>query len=316
MKKLTAFTCFLVVFSLLSCDKGDSDSKKFTIDGITKSNYPKVDGSTSAQPLQSLIACKLLGIPYEWSFDPLYMHHTVVPSTRDNETFSFILNNIKNTGTHASIINLINGDADFIIAAREASEYELEVARTNDVVLIQTPVAIDAFTFILNRDNPVSSLSTSQIRGIYTGAISDWSEVGGLNEKITPFKRNATSGSQVLMETLIMNGNEMGELPEMEVLPTMAGPFDLLSFYKNGICYTVYYYKEFMARSEFVKHISVDGVYPDYNTLKSREYPYTTDVYAVIREDLDRSSMAYSLYQLLLTQAGSNVIKESGYVLY
>jgi phosphate transport system substrate-binding protein len=316
MKNLIKLALFVIVVCLLSCEKDESESNKFIIDGITKSNYPKVDGSTSAQPLQSLIACKLIGITYEWAYDPIYMHYTIYPPIQDNESFYFIVNKVRNTGTHSSFINLINGDANIIIVAREASEYELEVARANNVNLIQTPIAIDAFIFILNEENPVNILSTSQIRGIYTGAINNWSEVGGINERITPYKRNATSGSQVLMETLIMNDNDMLELPEMEVSPTMWGPFDLLSSNMNGICYTVYYYKEFMARAENVKHISIDGVYPDYNTLRSREYPYTTNVYAVIRDDLDISSMAYSLYQLLLTRAGSNVIKESGYVPY
>jgi phosphate transport system substrate-binding protein len=71
-----------------------------------------------------------------------------------------------------------------------------------------------------------------------------------------------------------------------------------------------------MVRSESVKHIAVDGIYPDYNSLRKREYPYTTEVYVSIREDLDKSSMAYGLYELLLSNAGKKVIKESGYVPY
>jgi len=78
----------------------------------------------------------------------------------------------------------------------------------------------------------------------------------------------------------------------------------------------VYYYKEFMARVPEVKHISVDGVNPDSNSLKNRKYPYTTDVYAVVREDLDKSSMAYKLFEMLLTNSGQKVIEESGYVAY
>lgn len=314
MNRFLRLALVLLIFGFLSCDKEGSGPDKFEIYGITKSNYPKVDGSTSAQPLQTLIASKLLGIECDWSFDPVYMHYTLYPPYDDNESFSFIRKQIKNTGTHTSFINLINGDADLILVAREASEYENEVAENNDVKLIETPVAIDAFTFIVNAENPVNNLTTDQIRGIYTGAITSWEEVGGINEKIHPYKRNSTSGSQVLMETLVMKGDDMLDLPAMEVSPTMWGPFSLLSVNKSGLCYTVYYYKEFMARNEDIKHISVDGVYPDYNTLQSREYPYTTDVYAVIREDLNKSSMAYELYRLLLTRAGRDVIKESGYV--
>lgn len=59
-----------------------------------------------------------------------------------------------------------------------------------------------------------------------------------------------------------------------------------------------------------MKHIRVDGVYPDRN----KSYQYTTEVYAVIREDAGSSSMAYKLYDWLLTESGQQVVNESGYV--
>lgn len=49
-----------------------------------------------------------------------------------------------------------------------------------------------------------------------------------------------------------------------------------------------------MARVEAIKHIAVDGVYPDYRSIKGRKYPYMTEAYAVIRQDLDKSSTAIS----------------------
>jgi phosphate transport system substrate-binding protein len=314
MKNLFRIAIFAAIALSVSCDKDPTGN--FEIIGLTKENYPKVDGSTSAQPLQTLIACKLLGISYDWSFDPMLMHYTLYPPYQDEESFKFIINNVRNTGTHSSIINLIEGKADFIISARGASEPEIKVAKENNVKLLEIPIAIDAFIFIVNEENPVNGLTTQQIRDIYTGKITNWSEVGGKIADIRPFKRNATSGSQVLMEELVMNGEELIDIPQMEASPTMWGPFQLLTQIPDGICYTVYYYKEFMARAEAVKHIAVDGVHPDSNTLKTRQYPYTTDVYAIIREDLDEASMAYKLYQLLLSKAGRKVIEESGYVPY
>jgi phosphate transport system substrate-binding protein len=314
MKNLIRISIFVVIAVLVSCEKDPSGN--FELIGLTKENYPKVDGSTSAQPLQTLIACKLLGISYDWSFDPLLMHYTLYPPYQDEASYFFILNNIRNTGTHSSIINLIEGNADLIISARGASGPEKKVAQENNVKLLEIPIAIDAFIFILNEDNPVDELTTQQIRDIYTGEVTNWSEVGGNLSAIIPFKRNATSGSQVLMEELIMKDAELIEAPQMEASPTMWGPFQSLTHNPDGICYTVYYYKEFMARTESVKHIAIDGVYPDSNTLKSRHYPYTTDVYLMIREDLDEASMAYKLYKLLLSKAGRKVIEESGYVPY
>ena len=310
-KILNLVLAIYLIVCLSACDKADPEA----IEGITESNYPKVDGSTSTHPLQQLIACKLLGQDYDWFFEPIKMHYTFFPLI-DGEWDFASARTIKHSGTHKSFINLINGDADFIITARTASDDERRYADSVGVKLIETPIAMDAFIFILNENNTVNSLTTKQIQDIYTGKIENWSELGGDNTEIHPYKRNATSGSQVLMESLIMKNLNIPDMPEMEVSPTMWGPFQLLSNDVDGICYTVYYYKEFMARAEAVKHISVDGVYPDYNTLENGVYPYTTNVYAVIRGDLDNSSTAYNLYQWLLTEAGEKVIKESGYIPY
>ena len=313
-RSIIIVTAAILIIS--SCDKDQSGADRFEIKGITTDNYPKVDGSTSTQPLQTLMACKLLDITYDWSYDWMYMHYTITPPYTDEESLSFILNNVRNTGTHTSIMNLINGEADFILVARKASDEERDAADSKNVKLVEVPVAIDAFVFIVNQANPVNDLTTEQIRDIYTGTITNWSEVGGNISDIDPYKRNATSGSQVLMEELVMKDAVMIDVPQMGVSHTMWGPFDLLSQNPDGICYSVYYYKEFMARASEVKHISVDGVYPDGNSLKTRNYPYTTDVYAVVREDLDKSSLAYKLFKLLLTNQGQKVIKESGYVAY
>jgi phosphate transport system substrate-binding protein len=315
MKNLIRIAIFAVIAVSASCDK-DPSSGEFELVGLTKENYPKVDGSTSAQPLQTLIACKLLGISYDWTLQPWLRQYSLMPPLEDEESYSFIINNVRNTGTHTSIINLIEGNADIIISARGASKPEKKVAKDNNVKLLEVPIAIDAFIMIVNSSNPINNLTTQQIQGIYTGAITNWVEVGGNAGKINPYRRNFTSGSQVLMESLIMKDLSMMDLPDLDFSYGMWAPFDLLSRDNNGICFTVYYYHEFMARSEYVKSIAVDGVNPEFSTLQRREYPYTTDVYVMIREDIDKSSMAYKLFNLILSGAGRKVIEESGYVPY
>ena len=56
--------CLAVAGSFSGCDR--EDDMLFEIDGLTVDNYPRVDGSSSTQPLNTLIACKLLGWRYEW----------------------------------------------------------------------------------------------------------------------------------------------------------------------------------------------------------------------------------------------------------
>ena len=57
----------------------------------------------------------------------------------------------------------------------------------------------EAFVFFVNEDNPVSHLSTQQIKDIYHGDITNWQEVGGQNKDILAFQRPERSGSQAMM---------------------------------------------------------------------------------------------------------------------
>jgi phosphate transport system substrate-binding protein len=312
MKNLKITLTFGLIFGsfLFACEKSD-EYAGFVIEGLTAENYPKVDCSTSAGPLQTIIYCELLGLNYSWTrnlaLDNVFY---VYPDIDDYTNFS---EKTSVSGTHGAYMSLINEESDLILVAREPSGDELDVAGLEGVELEITPVALDAFIFIANTNNPVKSLTTSQIKDIYKNNITNWEEVGGNDSRINPYVRNANSGSQELMETLVMKGESMADWTEA-ILSGMSGPFSTLRFDENGLCYTVYYYKEQMVRDQIVKHFSVDGIYPDKKTIKNQSYPYTTFVYAVVRQDLDRSSMAFKVYKALQTKGGKRIIEKSGYV--
>lgn len=331
MKKIILLFLLPFNFIWISCDKDSSEPEKKDPpveipnipevpetpetpeekEELTFKNYPFADGSTSASPLQRILACKLLGINYKWEqtfgFDDTYNIHfeyDEVPGLRTR---------INCYGTHDAFINLIDKKADFIITARTASDDEKAYAKEQGIELIEKAIALDAFVFIMHQDNPINELSTKQIQDIYTAKITNWKDIGGNEHKINPYIRNANSGSQELMETLVMKDIKMIDWPEF-VHTSMAMPFHTLRQDPNGISYTVYYYKEYMLRDELVKHLSIDGIYPDKNTIGERSYPYTTEVYAIIRSDESQTSHTYSIYELLSTEEGRKIIEESGYI--
>jgi phosphate transport system substrate-binding protein len=308
--KITLTIGLLFGSLLFSCEKS-TEGPGVIIEGLTAENYPKVNCSTSAGPLQTIIYCELLGLNYSWTrnlaLDNVFYVHP------DIDDYSVFYEKVSVSGTHGAYMSLINKESDLILVAREPSSYELDAAGLEGVELEITPVALDAFIFITNTNNPVNSLTTSQIKDIYKNNITNWKELGGNDSPINPYVRNANSGSQELMETLVMRGEPMADWTEA-ILSGMAGPFSTLRFDENGLCYTVYYYKEQMVRDQIVKHLSVDGVYPDKKTIKNLSYPYTTFVYAVVRQDLDRTSMAFKVYEALQTKGGKRMIEKSGYI--
>ena len=303
----------------ISCENSSDDiSANFRIENLTVENYPDVDGSTSTEPLQVLIACKLFDLDYSWVYTSFWYkyNYRIMPSVESNpDAAKFITEQIYHHGTHSSFVRLINKNADLILTARTTSDDEQDLADSLGIELIETPIALDAFVFLNNIHNPVNSLTTNEIQDIYTGNIKYWSEVGGTNTQISPYQRNSNSGSQELMKSLVMKDLQMPDFPDM-IIYGMMGLINRIEYDKEGLGYSVNYYTKYMARSDSIKHISVDGVKPDYNSIKNQKYGYTTTVYAIIRNDLEINSEAYKLYELLSRASGQKVVQESGYIPY
>jgi phosphate transport system substrate-binding protein len=318
MKPRQWFLLPLLLMALAcSCDREDTPVD-FHIDGLSLENYPRIDGSTSTEPLQMFLASRLFGIGCSWVYSSYSFRYPFVmaPSCDENpEVCKFLSQHVWHSGTHSAFMNLIYQNAELVLVARTASEDELHAADSLDVGLIETPVALDAFVFLNHISNPVHSLTTQQIRDIYTGQVTRWDQVGGNATEINAFMRERNSGSQELMELLVMKDLAMPEFPEMIVFGMM-GLINRIEYEPDGLGYSVHYYTRYMVRSDSARLLAVDGYYPGADEISQRKYPYVTEVYAVIRDDLEHSSMAYRIYELLSTPGGQAVIGESGYIPY
>ena len=316
---ILVFLAFLTSWYFIGLRTDGEGSDNFVKDlNFTIEEYPRVDGSTSTHPLGVLISVKLLDVDYDWEEATWDGTKRLVPKAsgyEEKKIEEYIKTEVIHYGTHGSYVNLIEDKTDLILVARPPSKDELELANSLGVELESRAIALDAFIFVLNEKNPIKSLTIREIQDIYTGKITNWKEVGGRESDINPYQRDPNSGSQELMEALVMKDMEMIDAPEM-ILYGMMGPINYLSDDEDGIGYSVYFFEEFMAPNENIKLLEVDDVIPNYENIKTRNYPFTTEVYVVIRNDLDENSNAYKLKDWLLSEGGQKVVKESGYVPY
>lgn len=276
---------------------------------LTSENYPRVDGSTSTAPLGAMIACHAMNVPCIW-MDNFDGNRYLFPDLTGNQGE---FPDISHFGTHSAYLNLIESRADLILVARGPSREELDLAELAGVTLVPQAVALDAFVFIVNEGNPIEEISQEEIQGIYSGKLKNWSQVGGPEGEIHPYQRNEQSGSQQLMQELVMKGTPMVEAPLM-ILPKMIAPFYAISDDPLGIGYSVFYYEENMAPNELIKLIAVDGIEANFESIKRRQYPFTTKVFVVLRADALPDSSAVHLRDWLLSPAGQDVVEQSGYV--
>ena len=315
----------VVLFSIIFCISCNKDEENFVgIENISFDNYPKVDGSTSARALNMMIACKLLGVNYRWQgleyskpWQNEVIEWNIAPETEDiprQYGEDFFSKRIMTSQTHGAFMNLIDSNADIILTHRTISPDEKIHADAVGVTLMETPIALDAFVFVVNKKNPVKSLTVNQIQKIYTKKITNWSKVGGNNIDLFAFTRPRNSGSEEVFRAVVMDGLEPADFPEIFQILDM--PYVLINALniENSICYTFNNYAEVIVRMPDVPKIAINGIFPDKNTVKNSTYPFISKVYVAIRSDLNRNSMAYKLYEWLQSDDAKSTIRECGFI--
>ncbi len=255
--------------------------------------YPRVDGSTVTIPLSEALASRLMGITLE-------------------EVRPHILHN----KTHQAYVNLIEKNTDLIFVTSPSKE-ELDLAASMDVTLEVIPIVSEAFVFLAHVDNPIDSLTYEEIRSIYAGEITNWSEVGGPDLPIVAYQRPLNSGSQTGFLELVMKDKLPMEPPSEQIIAGMSGLIDAVAAYESApdaLGYSYYYFVVDMWGNDQVRLLKVDGVYPSPETIASKEYPVGTAYYAVIRSDEPEDSPARQVIEWLLSDDGQILAKETGYV--
>jgi phosphate transport system substrate-binding protein len=100
-------------------------------------------------------------------------------------------------GTGSGIRMLIENQLAFSQASRSLKDEEIQRAQQRGLALKEVPVAIDGIAIAVHPDLPVSGLTITQLKDIYTGKISNWRQVGGPNLAIIPYSRRKEDGGTV-----------------------------------------------------------------------------------------------------------------------
>lgn len=195
------------------------------------------------------------------------------------------------------------------------SQEQIAEARANGTEFVYTPIGYDAFVFFVHKDNPVDNLTSEQVRGIYSGEITNWKEVGGDDEAIVAYQRNEGSGSQSML-VRFMDGKKIMEAPTEQVNSLMSGIVDVVSDYRSkpsSIGFSYRFYLEGIIKNPDIKILSIDGVAPTAENIRNGKYPIITPLYAVTYEGNDNENVK-KLLEWILSDEGQEIIEKTGYV--
>ncbi|MBP5284534.1 MAG: substrate-binding domain-containing protein [Kiritimatiellae bacterium] len=207
------------------------------------------------------------------------------------------------------------GDGGTLVLALAPSADQMAAAEKNGLEYELTPVALDAFVFFVPTTNPVDSLTGEQVRGIYSGRIKSWRELGvDLDAKLVPYQRNKGSGSQTALERI------MGEVPVVDPVKEdrrggMGGIVSAVADYRNrpgAIGFSFRYYMEELVKEKNVKILKIDGVEPTVENIRSGAYPFIETAYVVTVGK--RTENMRRLADFLVSSTGRELVDRTGYV--
>ncbi|SHG22434.1 PstS family phosphate ABC transporter substrate-binding protein [Ornithinibacillus halophilus] len=229
------------------------------------------------------------------------------------QPYDFGYGKVISTKTPNAYKNLLDGEVD-IIFALGPSERQLADAKRKGVELTMTPIGKEAFVFFVNSKNPIEDVKLDEIKGIYSGKIRNWKEIGGNDEEIQAFQRPDDSGSQTALEQL-MGDTPIMDAPTEDIVTGMGGIIEETSDYrnyKNSIGYSFRFFSMEMVENNAIRHLAIDGVYPDKDTIRTEEYPITYEFYAVTAGS-DNPNIEPFL-DWILSSEGQELVEKSGYV--
>ncbi|MDR1791446.1 MAG: substrate-binding domain-containing protein [Propionibacteriaceae bacterium] len=262
------------------------------------SDFPVLDGATAFYPVYSAVA------------NATY----VPPSTEANALRAFTDNFVICRTTPYAFEYLIDGKVDVIFTFAPSAE-QAAAAEAAGKQLTLTPIGQEAFVFFVNSGNLVDSLTVAQARDIYTGKLTNWNQLGGQDMEIQAFQREAGSGSQTIMLSAVMQGEQMMPAPRERIEVAMAGMANKVADYRNyygAVGYSFRWYLEHMHDNPQLKLLKMDGVAPDTAMIANGTYPLTVPFYAITAGTTNANTQ--KLIDWLVSDEGQALIEKVGYV--
>ncbi len=212
----------------------------------------------------------------------------------------------KPNGSNQGIQNLLKGDVVMAVSSRPISGSELQAG------LQAIPFGRDAIAVVVGINNPFQgSLTLAQLKQIYQGKITNWSQVGGSNLPIKVINRSASSGTGSFFKDAVLLGEAFAPdsanfvtLPRDETTPMLKALGD------NGIGYTTVAQA---VNQQTVRLIPIEGVSPtDETAIKGGKYPLSRVVYLVVPQKT--SPAVKQFIDWVLSAQGQQTVQRLGFL--
>ena len=204
------------------------------------------------------------------------------------------------TGSGSGIKAVQEGRCDIGLSSRHLKAEELEAGLSGNIL------AYDGIAIIVHPENPIADLSVETIAKIYTGEITNWSEVGGNDAEIVLIGREAGSGTRDGFESITDTEDACKYRQELtstgDVITTVAQNPGAIG------------YASVASVKDTVKALKVDGVAPTEETIKDGSYVVQRPFVLVTKSDTPLSDAAFKFFTYITSADANEIISAAGVV--
>lgn len=290
MKKLLAvLLAGLMLCGAVACDNGSGNSSASTSSSSQESGSTSEESSKTQEELSGIV--KTGG---STSVEKV-MNALIYQFQSDNQGVTV---NYEMNGSGDGIQGVIDGKYEIGHSSRDLKDEETAEG------LVGTPYAIDGIAVVVNPSNTASNLTQEQIQKIYSGEITNWSEVGGADAPITVVTREDGSGTRsafmeiVGLEEIVSTAAECKDTGAVQTT---------VSQNANAIGYMSFSDLD----ESMVKAVEYEGVAISTDTLKDNSYKLQRSFLLVTKEGTDLSGAAQAFVDFILSDAGQKLVTDN-----
>lgn len=214
-------------------------------------------------------------------------------------------------GSNTGLEALRQNTTDLAVSSREMKHGEKLFFRDRKIEIIEEIIAYDALGIIVHPSNPVHKLTLTQVNMIFSGIVTNWKELGGMDHEILIIRRDSSSsGTDDFFNKVVLDGREPAGNVRSQIYND-----DIIADIKNNphaISYMGYGYLNDMVKTIALSGSNKKYYYPTKETIQSLQYPLIRPLYAYYRKEKRKRVQDFVNY--ILAPKGQQLVEEVNYI--
>jgi len=220
-------------------------------------------------------------------------------------------------GSGTGFSSLISGTCDIAMASRSIKDKEITLAKQKGINPKEIKVALDGLAVVVSPKNPVDKLTIDQLAKIFTGKITNWKEVGGMDAKITLLSREVNSGTHVYFKEHVLRKMDLSGKEEFApgalMLPSSQAIADEVANNPSAIGY---YGMGYISTKQKAVHVAKDDKspyeIPSIENVVNGKYPISRPLFLYVNGE--PQGLVKKFVDFILSKEGQDIVLKTDFV--